>query len=104
MAENSLGLNALLHLSDHSVQLFLRACPTEVLTIALSAEGPEVMKRITDNLGNRGGEILREDVDHWTGKSPGAELRAAQAQVAGIFEKLVKDGEIDASELAPSET
>ena len=84
----------ILKLDDRSIQLILKEVETKDLALALRRASEEVVEKITGNLSERGGEMLKEEMEYMPPQKR-TDVEAAQSKVVAVVRKLEDGGEID---------
>ncbi len=84
----------ILKLDDRSIQLILKEVETKDLALALRGASEEVVEKITGNLSERGGEMLKEEMEYMPPQKR-TDVEAAQSKVVAVVRKLEDGGEID---------
>lgn len=80
-------------LSDKDLQLVLREVDTKELVVALRGVSPELLQRIVENMSQRAGETLREELEMQAPKKR-AVVEEAQTQVVMAIRRLDEEGSI----------
>lgn len=84
----------ILKLDDRSIQMILKEVETKDLALALRGASSEVVDKITGNLSERGGEMLREEMEYMPPQRR-KDVEEAQSKVVAVVRKLEDSGEID---------
>jgi flagellar motor switch protein FliG len=83
----------LLQLDDRSVQLVLKNVDTKDLALALRGSTEEVKHWILANMSERGGELLKEEIEYMPPQRRRV-VEEAQSKIVGVVRKLEDSGEI----------
>ena len=83
----------ILQLDDRSIQLILKEVETKDLALALRGASAELVDKVTGNLSERGGEMLREEMEYMPPQLR-TDIEAAQSKVVAVVRKLEDGGEI----------
>ena len=83
----------ILQLEDRSIQLVLKDVETKDLALALRGASAEVVDKMTGNLSERGGDMLREEMEYMPPQRR-TDVEAAQSKVVAVIRKLEDGGEI----------
>ena len=80
-------------LSDDSIQKIIKEVDTKILALAMKASSEELKNKIYDNMSERAGGMLRDEVD-FLGAVRVAEVENAQSQVLDVIRRLDEAGEV----------
>ncbi len=83
----------LAEVEDRDMQTLLRDVPNDKLAVALKGADPKVAEKITSNISQRAGEILKEDIEA-LGPVRLSDVEAAQKEILGIARRLAEEGTI----------
>jgi flagellar motor switch protein FliG len=83
----------LLQLDDRSLQLVLKNVDTKDLALALRGASEDVTQWIFANMSERGGELLKEEMEYMPPQRRRV-VEEAQSKIVGVVRKLEDSGEI----------
>ena len=88
------GLKAFRDAHDHVVQCFIRNIDHHTLAHTLRVEAPDVQQRFLDNMSNKAGKILAENMAHLE-PIRAAKLDRMHVEVAAVIMEMVREGHFD---------
>ncbi len=88
------GLKAFRDAHDHVVQYFIRNIDHNTLSHTLRVEAPDVQQRFLDNMSNKAGKILAENMAHFE-PVRAAKLDRMHVEVAIVIMEMVREGHFD---------
>ncbi len=83
----------IIDIDDRGIQTILREVPSEALIVALKGAGQDLREKIFNNMSQRAGEMLKEDLE---AKGPVrlSEVETQQKEILNIVRRLADEGTI----------